>query len=55
MAKQQEKAGVQSCFVAIVTAGADAEHLGEATGEVFGVVEADLIGNLGDVAVAGLR
>lgn len=36
-------------------AGADAKHLREAAGEILGVVEADLIGNLGDVAVAGLR
>ena len=36
-------------------AGADTKHLREAAGEIFGVVEADLIGNLGDVAVTGLR
>ena len=36
-------------------AGADTKHLREAAGEIFGVVEADLIGNLGDVAVTRLR
>ena len=38
----------------IVIARADAELLGKAAGEVFGIVEANLIGDLGDIAVASL-